>query len=81
MPTPSDIVDRVRAVYATCSTYRDTGEATMVFIKGPRPTDRRTHALEFRTEFVRPDRFLFEYTNRDVGPKSEWKRYVVWQHE
>jgi hypothetical protein len=77
MPTPSDIVDRVRGVYATCSTYRDSGEATTVFIRGPRPTDRRTKVLEFRTAFVRPDRFYFEFMNRDLGLRSDWHRYVV----
>lgn len=82
MPTASDIVERARAVYAGCSTYRDTGESTTVFINGVRPTERRTKALEFRTEFVRPDRFYFEFTKREVGPRSEWNRYVVWaNHE
>ncbi len=76
----AELIERVTAVYRTCSTYRDTGDCTTVFIKGPRPTDRRTTGLEFRTAFVRPDRYRFEFARREVGPRSEWSRYVVWQN-
>ena len=32
----------------------------------------------FRTLFRRPDRFLFEFREKTLGPESEWSRHVVW---
>lgn len=53
--TATDIMAEVRTVYATCRSYRDTGE---VWVNWD-PDSSEPHRT-FSTAFVRPDRFRFE---------------------
>ena len=76
--TASDIYARTANAYVSCRAYQDTGEATTVFVMGPRPWNRETKKLRFRTVFTRPDRLLFEYREVGLGPESEWRREVIW---
>ncbi len=74
----ADLLARTASIYGSCSTYQDTGEVTTVFITGRWPWDRRTQRTRFKTAFVRPNRFLFEYREVGVGPESEWHGGVMW---
>lgn len=52
-----EVLDRMANVYGTCRTYLDSGLVKTVFIeKG----GNRTEEINFRTVFVRPDRFRYE---------------------
>jgi outer membrane lipoprotein-sorting protein len=69
------ILDKAASTYATCKSYRDSGVVTNDF--GPHnATDRYPRHVDvkpFRTAFVRPDQFRFEYD--DLTPD---KPYIVW---
>ena len=73
--TAREILDKMATTYATCKSYRDSGVVTNDF--GPHnTTDRypRHIAIKpFRTAFVRPDQFRFEFD--DATPD---KPYIVW---
>ncbi len=71
------ILERVRRVYGTCFSCQDTGEVEFVMSTGPRPCKRVTLRKLFRTAFVRPDRFRFEFREMIAGPESEWLRCVI----
>ena len=57
-PTAGQILTRVAATYASCRSYSDTGVVT------DRYPGALGHTTEkpFRTAFVRPDRFRFQFT-------------------
>ena len=59
-----EIVAHMARTYAFCSTYQDTGSLRM---------NDSTQNLRFRTAFVRPDRFYFEFARK---PKN---RFVLWK--
>ena len=61
------ILDKMATAYATCKSYRDSGVVTNFF--NPQHIDVKP----FRTAFVRPDQFRFEY---DDGTPE--KPYIVW---
>jgi hypothetical protein len=63
-----EILQRLRATYASARSYADRGVVTTTFHYPSR--DRVTHR-PFETAFVRPDRFRFELRDDD-------ERYVVW---
>jgi outer membrane lipoprotein-sorting protein len=65
--TAQQILDKMATTYATCKSYRDSGAVTNFF--SPLHIDVKP----FRTAFVRPDRFRFEYDD----PTQE-KPYIVW---
>jgi hypothetical protein len=68
-PTARDVLDLVAKTYAGCKSYRDSGVVRTVFVRGK---GRRTVEKPFRTAFVRPDRFRFQYElDGDV--------YIVWR--
>jgi outer membrane lipoprotein-sorting protein len=73
--TAQQILDKVAATYATCKSYRDSGVVTNDF--GPHAAGdrfpRHIDVKPFRTAFVRPDQFRFEYDN----PTPE-KPYIIW---
>ncbi|MFW6119260.1 MAG: LolA family protein [Planctomycetota bacterium] len=71
--TAAQILDRVASTYASCESYRDTGVVKTVFIE----SDEARHTTEksFKTAFVRPDRFRFEYTKTSYGQQQ---RYIIW---
>ncbi len=71
--TASQILERMAEVYVHCNSYRDTGLVRTVFLyeRGSRLEEKM-----FRTEFVRPNLFRFEYGESETtGPKN---RYIVW---
>src|SRR5262245_52144817 len=75
---PSEILDRVREVYATCRTYWDRGTTTLRGeMEAGSPIEvRRT---PFETAFVRPDRFRFDWTEAVAGPGSEGvSLHILW---
>jgi outer membrane lipoprotein-sorting protein len=65
--TPQQILDKMASTYATCKSYRDSGAVTNFF--SPQHIDVKP----FRTAFVRPDQFRFEYDDPDPE-----KPYIVW---
>jgi len=65
--TAQQILDKMATAYATCKSYRDSGVVTNFF--DPQHIDIKP----FRTAFVRPDQFRFEY---DEGTPE--KPYIVW---
>src|SRR5947209_15674711 len=75
--TPDEILGAMAEVYATCPTYRDSGQVVTHFFDPGSDRPKRTSVRPFETAFVRPDRFRFEYRNRykDDGP---WYRHIVW---
>ena len=73
MPSEADdVMDKMAAAYAACSSYRDTGVVTTTFFSGEEHIQR----LLFSTRFVRPDRFCFEY--REQGRAGGWIQHALW---
>jgi hypothetical protein len=71
---PEQILAALAEVYATCGSYRDSGQVVTRFLDlGGRLTD--TSVKPFRTAFVRPGRFRFEYREEGQGD-----RCIVWSH-
>lgn len=66
---PDQVLAALAEVYATCAVYQDSGA---VITRSKHLTIR-----PFRTAFVRPDRFRFEYQDR-FGETDPWHRHVVW---
>src|SRR6185436_14957271 len=77
-PTAQEIIERVKALYAGCRSYEDTGERTRVMIRGPKPWHRTTTRQRFNTAFIRDASFRFEGREVGVGPEDEWPRSAVW---
>ena len=71
----SDILGRMANMYAECKTYCDTGVVKTVYMEA---TGNRIVASPFKTAFVRPNRFRFEYTEKASVRES---RFIVWQSE
>lgn len=78
-PTAAEIIERVKARYASCRSYEDTGQQSTRFThEGSGSAPRfRTTKKKFRTAFVRPDLFFFEFREVGLGPESEWEYGVV----
>ena len=68
-----EVLARAMKKYANVTTYRDAGVVRIVYIE----RGRRTEERPFKTAFVRPDKFRFEYT--ETHPLGRVTRYVVWQ--
>jgi hypothetical protein len=65
--SPQEILDKMVAVYASCSSYVDKGQVKTTFFEnsGPRTTKR-----PFSTAFVRPSRFRFEFEDRGIDDRA-----------
>ena len=61
--------------YLAANTYRDTGVVRVVFIEG---RHRQTTERRFKTAFVRPHRFRFEYSDRTSS--DDEGRYIIWRN-
>lgn len=77
-PKPEDltgqqILERTAEVYASCTSYRDSGMVKTLFIT---PRGDRMDIRPFSTAFVRPDRFRFEF--RDSFSRGPERRHIVW---
>jgi len=70
-PTAADVLQRMAAAYRGLTSYADRG-ATVNELRGPHQA--LSHAMTFRTAFVRPLRFRFEFDD-DSDPA---KPYVIW---
>jgi hypothetical protein len=74
--TPVEILMQVATTYAACRSYNDSGVVTTVFIEaGGRQTDEKP----FKTAFVRPDHFRFQFRNKAVAGNTE-HLYIVWRN-
>jgi hypothetical protein len=61
-----EILSRMARTYVFCSSYRDTGNATSGGLGYGR-------SLTFRTAFVRPEKFYFDYRSESSN------HYVIWE--
>jgi hypothetical protein len=77
-PEASALVSRAAEAYASLPTYSDEGEDATVFITGKMPWNRHTSKKRFKTAFIRPSRFFFEYREVGFGPESEWQGGTIW---
>ncbi len=76
--TAKDILAKVDETYATCRSYVDTGMVKTVF------TGNSVGFVDekpFKTAFVRPDRFRYEFTsNPSYIPLARETRFIIWAH-
>jgi outer membrane lipoprotein-sorting protein len=70
----TQILGRMAEVYAGCKTYRDAGLVKEVFFAA---SGDRTVEKPFKTAFIRPDRFRFEYRENNWGDREDI--YIVWR--
>lgn len=70
MKDPREIIEVMVRRYAECTTYSDEGSITDV--ENPRQGN------VFRTHFVRPNKFRFEWTDIDTRNDPEPKHCMVW---
>ena len=71
-PRPQELLAHMAEVYAGCRSYRDAGTVKMVpGTNMPVPIEEQI----FRTAFVRPDRFRFEFENA-----VHRARNIVWRN-
>lgn len=68
------ILARSALTYAHCKSYQDTGVVTITYRES---LGTRVEERPFKTAFVRPDRFRFEY--RETGLAGGKRRYIVWR--
>src|SRR4051794_40464398 len=73
--TAEQILEGMAAVYAGCRTYRDTGRVHTRFLTRRGRLDFES-TKPFRTAFVRPDRFRFEFASHFPG-QAEMHRFIV----
>lgn len=69
---PAEILARVDAAYAACTSYRDEGIVTTTFLSPMEFVELHP----FSTRFVRGQGFLFEF--RDRREEDDRDQYVVW---
>ena len=73
--TPEAILAGMIKTYADARSYRDEGEAVLVFWTG---AQKRTVKRPFATKFVRPNLFFYEFSERAGDGDDERNRYVIW---
>lgn len=73
--TADAIVSRMQSTYADCKSYRDEGEVSSVYLK---KDGQQTQRKPFKTWFVRPKLFRFEFQDQAGPGAGKWTRYVVW---
>jgi outer membrane lipoprotein-sorting protein len=71
--TAQEILKQMANRYASCQSYRDSGEVIQVKSDA---TGKKTQETRFTTAFRRPGRFRFEYQYR--FPRYGLYRYIVW---
>jgi outer membrane lipoprotein-sorting protein len=67
-----DVLDRMAKTYAECKSYRDSGMGKIKIIE---PQGKFVQATSFSTVFVRPKRFRFEYTQKQMFFET---RRILW---
>ena len=75
-PSSEEILDRMAGAYAGARTYRDSGVMRTTFIT--EDGRRRVTERRFKTAFIRPDKFRFEYAERTCC--EDEGRYIIWMH-
>lgn len=73
--TAEQILKRMAETYATCKSYRDSGVVKRVIFEGNTSDNPTIAEKHFTTVFVRPDRFRFEYREKEEHREL---RYIVW---
>jgi hypothetical protein len=68
------LIERVAEVYRTTKSYRDSG----VIIEYEKDGESERERVRFKTAFVRPDRFRFEWS--EPWPINGTVRRVVWSN-
>ena len=71
--TAEEILDRMAKVYADCKSYSDSGTVKTTYFQTNRTW---TEEKAFKTSFVRPDRFRFEYSV--ISGLGTGGRCIVW---
>ncbi len=71
--TAKELLSRMVAQYADCSTYYDSGMVRTVFFQD---NGERVVEKPFSTAFVRPDRFRFEY---EAAMHGKVHHYIIWR--
>lgn len=70
-----DIVKAASVAYTRCRTYVDAGSVQTLIRRADGETDRFT-SCRFKTAFVRPDRFRFEFSIQ-LPNRTEWNRCLI----
>ena len=82
MDSAAEIIERMRAVYVGCATFRDRGLAKSIIEPEGPPQERvRQHhpfVLLFRRNVGAAVDLRFEARQETLGPPEEWTRHVVW---
>jgi hypothetical protein len=81
-PSVHEVLAHLRTAYAEAGTYRDEGVVEIVFRK-PAGVGEFAEYRPFRTHFIRPAHFHFEYKNTPHPSAKSFRmrhRYVVWQN-
>jgi hypothetical protein len=73
---PEKLLASMAEAYASCATYRDSGRVLTRFLETD-GSPKHTSDRPFRTAFVRPSHFRFEFQNR-YRDDGEWHRYIIW---
>ena len=78
--TVRQVLNRMATAYKECKSYCDSGVVKTEFFT---KKEGRSHGEEkpFKTAFIRPDRFRFEYSAH-AGPANMGpiRRYIVWRN-
>ena len=72
--TARQILDHTATIYRECKSYHDSGVVKTVLIKAG---GNLIEEKPFITSFIRPDRFRFEYFEKEANKQE--RRYFVWQ--
>ncbi len=70
-PEVARVIARMKATYAGCKSYEDTGTVVTVVPERPEFSGEK----RFQTAFVRPDHFFFIYNTDKAVPED---RYAIW---
>ncbi len=82
--TADELIARARRVHAACASYADEGTLSTRYEQLDAPASHsHEQQLRFRTRWVRPASFLFEFEHSLPSPPGEsapqaWMRYAVW---
>lgn len=68
------VIEKMGEVYRKCSSYQDSGTVQKIPVKS---SNKQMVRKTFKTYFVRPDLFRFEWREK-IPPKQEMSLYVVW---
>jgi len=73
--SPEEILAAMVDRYAGCHSYRDNGRVVTRYFQQLRPY---SIIKPFKTAFVRPEQFRFEFRSRHGDAEEDWDSYIVW---